>query len=87
MSDKYNEMLWYDFMPDISFVSDGFEIEIYKDKENIKIITEGESKQIGESGITIQEVLPFKEIHINDFYKLLIEKKYSIEMILSGGSN
>jgi hypothetical protein len=34
-----------------------------------------------------QEVLPFKEIHINDFHKLLVEKNYSIEIILNSGSN
>lgn len=87
MSDEYNKMLLNDWIPDVSFDSDGFDIEIYKDKELVKITTTGKSKPIGSCGMKIQEVLPFKEIHINDFYKLLIEKKYGIEMILNSGSN
>lgn len=87
MSDEYNKMLLNDFIPDISFVSAGFDIEIYKDKELVKITTVGKPKQIGSCGMEIQEVLPFKEIHINDFYKLVIEKNYGVEMILNSGSN
>ncbi len=87
MSDEYSKMLLNDFIPDISFDSDGFDIEIYKYKELIKITTKGKSKPIGSCGMKIQEVLPFKEIHINDFYKLLVEKNYGIEIILNSGSN
>lgn len=87
MSDEYSKMLLNDFIPDISFDSDGFDIEIYKYKELIKITTKGKSKSIGSCGMEIQEVLPFKEIHINDFYKLLVEKNYGIEIILNSGSN
>ena len=87
MSDEYTKMLLNDFIPDISFVSAGFDIEIYKDKELVKITTTGKSKQIGSCGMEIQEVLPFKEIHINDFYKLVIEKNYGVEMIFNSGSN
>jgi hypothetical protein len=87
MSDEYNKMLLNDFIPDVSFDSDGFDIEIYKDKELVKITTKGESKPINSCGMEIQEVLPFKKIHINDFYKLLIEKNYGIEIILNSGSN
>ena len=87
MSEEWNKMLLNDFIPDVSFDSDGFDIEIYIDKEIVKITTKGVSKPIGSCGMEIQEVLPFKEIHINDFNKLLIEKNYGIEMILNGGSN
>lgn len=87
MSDEYNKMLLNDFIPDISFVSDGFDIEIYKDKELVKITTKGKSKPISNCGMEIQEVLPFKEIHINDFHRFLIEKNYGIEIILNSGSN
>jgi len=87
MSDEYNKMLLNDYIPDISFNSDGFDLEIYKDKELVKITTKGKSKPIGSCGMEIQEVLPFKEIHINDFYTLFVEKKYGIEMILNSGSN
>ena len=86
MSEEWNKMLLNDFIPDVSFDSDGFDIEIYIDKEIVKITTKGVSKPIGSCGMEIQEVLPFKEIHINDFNKLLIEKNYGIEMILNGGS-
>ena len=87
MSEEWNKMLLNDFIPDVSFDYDGFDIEIYIDKEIVKITTKGVSKPIGSCGMEIQEVLPFKEIHINDFNKLLIEKNYGIEMILNGGSN
>ena len=87
MSDEYNKMLLNDFIPDVSFDSDGFDIEIYKDKELAKITTNGKSKSIGSCGMEIQEVLPFKEININDFHKLLVEKNYNIEIILNSGSN
>jgi len=87
MSEEWNKMLLNDFIPDVSFDYDGFDIEIYIDKEIVKITTKGASKPIGSCGMEIQEVLPFKEIHINDFNKLLIEKNYGIEMILNGGSN
>ena len=87
MSEEWNKMLLNDFIPDVSFDSDGFDIEIYIDKEIVKITTKGVSKPIGSCGMEIQEVLPFKEIHINDFNNLLIEENYGIEMFLNGASN
>jgi len=87
LSDSYSKMLLNDFIPEISFESDKFELEFFINKNLIKIVTLSEARKIGKCGLEIQEVLPFKEISINDFYNLFIDKDYNMSMILCGGSN
>jgi hypothetical protein len=87
-SDEFSHMILNDFVPEVSFIEKDFELEFYLKKNLIKITTAVKDKEkTKECGFTVSEVLPFKEITIDNFFKLFIEKEYNIELILNSGSN
>lgn len=88
ISDEFLKTLLNDYVPEISFVSDELELEFYIKKNIIEISVLQESESLGKCGIEVKKVLPFiKNISIDDFYRLFIEKDYDIELILKSGSN
>jgi hypothetical protein len=86
-NDDYKKMLLNDFIPEISFINENYELEFFLQKNSVKITTTLQEKKLNEYGTTIREIVPFQLINIDDFYHLLIEKKYDLNMILSGGNN
>lgn len=86
-NDDYKKMLLNDFIPEISFINKNYELEFYLQKNSIKITAKLQEKKLNECGTTIQEVIPFKIMNIDDFYHLFIEKKYDLNMILLSGNN
>jgi len=86
-NDEYKKMLLNDFIPEISFINEDYELEFYLQKNSIKITTKLQEKKINECGTVMQEIVPYKTINIDDFYHLLIELKYSLTTILSSGNN
>lgn len=86
-NDDYKKMLLNDFIPEISFINENYELEFFLQKNSVKITTTLQEKKLNEYGMTIREIVPFQLINIDDFYHLLIEKKYDLNMILSGGNN
>ena len=72
---------------DISFSNESFDIEFFLKKRLVKIVALGEVQKAGNRGSEFQELYSFKEIGIDDFYRLLILKKYSINILLNSGSN
>lgn len=77
--DKFSEMVFNKYVPEISFSRKDFELQFFLKKDLIKITTL--------VGSFIKERISFKNINTDDFFKLLVEKDYSIELILSSGSN
>lgn len=86
-NDDYKKMLLNDFIPEISFINENYELEFFLQKNSVKITTTLQEKKLNEYGMTIREIVPFQLINIDDFYHLLIEKKYDLNMILSSGNN
>lgn len=86
-NDDYKKMLLNDFIPEISFINENYELEFFLQKNSVKITTTLQEKKLNEYGTTIREIVPFQLINIDDFYHLLIEKKYDLNMILSSGNN
>lgn len=86
-NDDYKKMLLNDFIPEISFINENFELEFFLQKNNVKITTKLQEKNLNECGMTIQEIVPFKTIDIDELHHLLIEKKFNLDMILLSGSN
>ena len=86
-NDDYKKMLLNDFIPEISFINENYELEFFLQKNSVKITTTLQEKKLNEYGTTIREIVPFQLINIDDFHHLLIEKKYDLNMILSGGNN
>lgn len=86
-NDDYKKMLLNDFIPEISFINENYELEFFLQKNSVKITTTLQEKKLNEYGMTIREIVPFQLINIDDFYHLLIEKKYDLNMILLSGNN
>ena len=88
LSESYSNMLLNDFIPDIEFTSNNCTLEIYLNKNAINIVIGGEKYKVSEcNNMEAREVIPFKTIHINDFYNLFIDKNYELSMIINHGNN
>jgi len=89
--EDYHSKILNDYIPDIEFVSNKFNLEIFLEKDLMKITLNGKLKEIDncnkEEKLELQEILPFKTIGLNNFYVFFIEKGYKIEMILQNSDN
>lgn len=85
LMNAHNRMI-YESIPNISFTSNKFDMDFYLDDEYINITTSGKPSKLN-CNVEISEVIPFKKISIDDFYGLLIEKNYPIELILNNTDN
>lgn len=85
---SYNKMILDDFIPEISFEGNGFEIGFFVTKGTVRVEAFGEKRAMeNECKIIIQEVFPYKEMSINDFYTLMVEKNLGIGSIVGSSDN
>jgi hypothetical protein len=83
-----NTKILNDFIPEMSFEGNGFEISFFIEKNLVKIEALGERSCVeSECGIITQEVIPYKEMKIDDFYELLIGKNFGMIFITGSGDN
>ncbi len=89
LSDKYLKKIYDECVSDISFISDNFNVEFYFDKAVIKVHAMGKGHEIKlqSETLTAYEVIPFKEISIDDFYRLFVERGFDINLIFNNGDN
>lgn len=86
-NDEYKKMLLNDYIPEITFMRKDFELEFYLKKNAIKVTTKNQENTISACGIEAVEIVPFKNIDIDEFYKMLVEKSYNLNILLINGSN
>jgi hypothetical protein len=85
---SYHSDILNNYIPEINFEGKAFEMDFFTEKGIVRIEALGEKRPVEEGcAIIVQEVIPYKEISIDDFYTLLIEKNLGINSIIGSGDN